>query len=87
MPFLCALYDWLCAVWFFDLAISDPFCCCCSCESQDERKRFRVGMRGGARKTVGEAQGFVFLTGAWGFGGGGGRVRVWSDGLTSTLLL
>ena len=21
MPFLCALYDWLCAVWFFDLAI------------------------------------------------------------------
>jgi hypothetical protein len=22
MPFLCALYDWLCAVWFFDLAIS-----------------------------------------------------------------
>jgi hypothetical protein len=47
--FLCALYDWLCAVRFFELAISDPFGCC-SCESQDERKGFRGAMKGDGRK-------------------------------------
>jgi hypothetical protein len=45
MPFLCALYDWLCAVWFFDLAIWNPLLPSTSANKQTANQREgRVGL-------------------------------------------